>query len=278
MLERWQFGNFSMGATPPLSLGVSIVLYKTPMSAIAPLLGDLQRSGAARIFIVDNSPAGFDKDAEQYKTERVERFCAGKNLGYGKAHNIAIRRSIGTYNYHLICNPDIAIPEGAISKMTGFMDAHPDVGLCMPKLVGPDGEMQYCCRRSPVVLDYVSQILLPGSWGRSRRNELEMRSCDYDKKMDVQCLSGCFMLFRSEVLKTLGGFDERFFMYFEDFDLSVRSRLKARNVYFPDAYVIHERQSAHKRSLRLRFAFARSAFRYFSKWGWFSSRVSGSTG
>jgi GT2 family glycosyltransferase len=261
-----------MGAKPPLSLGVSIVLYKTPMSAIAPLLAALQSAGAAKIFVIDNSPSGFDTSGEEYQSAVVERFCTGRNLGYGKAHNIAIRRSVGTHEYHLICNPDIAIPAGAISLLAEFMAANPNVGLCMPKLVGTDGGIQYCCRRSPLVLDYVSQLLLP-PWGRRRRNTLEMRSCDYHKQMEVQCLSGCFMFFRSEVLQRLGGFDERFFMYFEDFDLSLRSRKMARNIYFPQAYVVHERQSAHKRSWRLKLIFAQSALRYFSKWGWFSTRV-----
>jgi GT2 family glycosyltransferase len=261
-----------MGAKPPLSLSVSIVLYKTPMSAIAPLLADLQSAGAAKIFVIDNSPSGFDTSAEEYQSGVVERFCTGHNLGYGRAHNIAIRRSEGAYDYHLICNPDIAIPDRAISLLADFMEANPGVGLCMPKLVGTDGGIQYCCRRSPLVLDYVSQLLFP-PWGRRRRNRLEMRSWDYHKQMEVQCLSGCFMFFRSEVLQRLGGFDERFFMYFEDFDLSLRSSKMGRNVYVPEAYVVHERQSAHRSSWRLKIIFAQSALRYFSKWGWFSTRV-----
>jgi GT2 family glycosyltransferase len=266
-----------MGAIPPLSLGVSIVLYKTPMCAIAPLLAALQSAGAAKIFVIDNSPSGFDTSGDQYQSAVVERFCTGRNLGYGKAHNIAIQRSVGTYEYHLICNPDIAIPPRAISSLAAFMQANPSVGLCMPKLVGTDGEIQYCCRRSPLVLDYVSQLLFP-PWGRLRRNILEMRACDYHKQMEVQCLSGCFMFFRGEVLQRLGGFDERFFMYFEDFDLSLRSKKMARNVYFPQACVVHERQSAHKRSWRLKLVFALSAMRYFSKWGWFSTRAPESSG
>jgi hypothetical protein len=261
-----------MGAKPPLSLGVSIVLYKTPMSAIAPLLAALQSAGAAKIFVVDNSPRGFDTSGEGYQSAVVERHCTGRNLGYGKAHNIAIRRSVRTHEYHLVCNPDVVIPPDAISLLAEFMQDNPDVGLCMPKLIGTDGCIQYCCRRSPLILDYVSQLVFP-RWGRRRRYALEMRSCDYHRPMEVQCLSGCFMFFRSEVLKALGGFDERFFMYFEDFDLSLRSRRLARNVYFPEAYVVHERQSAHKRSWWLKFVFVQSALRYFSKWGWFSTRV-----
>ena len=87
--------------------------------------------------------------------------------------------------------------------------------------------------------------------------------------MEVECLSGCFMMFRSSVLGALRGFDESFFMYFVDFDLSMRSKGIARNVYLPLTYVVHERRSEHRRSWRLRLAFAASAFRYFSKWGVF---------
>jgi GT2 family glycosyltransferase len=262
-----------MHVKPPPSVGVSVVLYKTPMSCVAPLFADLERAGATKIFVIDNSPFGFDEAGDQYQSDVVDRIRVGQNLGYGRAHNIGIRRSVGTYKYHLICNPDISIPRDAISLMVQFMEANAEVGLCMPKLVGVDGEMQYCCRRSPLALDYISQIVLPRTWGRRRRETLEMRSCDYRLQMDVQCLSGCFMFFRSEVLRRLGGFDERFFMYFEDFDISVRSQMLARNIYFPTTHVVHERQSAHKKSWRLKLAFAKSAVLYFSKWGWLSTQV-----
>ncbi len=242
------------------------------MSAISGLIADLRRAGVDKIFVVDNSPEGFDKSAHLYGSETVERICTGHNLGYGRAHNIAIARAGGGFDYHLICNPDIAVPPDTIPLMTEFMESNTEVGLCMPKLVGSDGQLHYCCRRSPLALDYLSQLIMPRSWGRRRKATLEMRNCDYDQQMEVPCLSGCFMFFRSSVLRTLGGFDERFFLYFEDFDLSLRSTRMGRNVYFPRAYVVHERQSAHKKSWRLKMVFAMSAFLYFSKWGWFFAR------
>jgi GT2 family glycosyltransferase len=105
-------------------------------------------------------------------------------------------------------------------------------------------------------------------WQRSRRARLEMRDCPYDRQMDVECLSGCFMFFRSSVLAALQGFDERFFLYFEDFDLSRRARRMARNTYFPGAEVVHAYGGEHRRSLRVRMNFLASAIRYFNKWGW----------
>lgn len=261
--------------TEPLQpcVSASIVLYKTPMKAIAGLIAELRTGGVSKIFVIDNSPVGFDADPPAYDTELVERIATGRNLGYGRAHNIAIERLGDIDGYHLICNPDIAVPSQTIPLMIEFMEANREVGLCMPKLIGTDGRLHYCCRRSPLAVDYLSQLVMPRGWGLRRRAQLEMRHCDYEQQMEVPCLSGCFMLFRSSVLRRLGGFDERFFLYFEDFDLSLRSMAMAKNIYFPKAYVIHERQSAHKKSWRLKATFALSAFRYFSKWGWFSPRA-----
>lgn len=260
-------------SSAPLSLGVSIVLYRTPLQAIATLIADLERSGVARIYVIDNTPSAEPEAAGAAELGgRVELIGVGTNLGYGRGHNIAIRRSVGLHRYHLVCNPDIALSEGCIGTLHRYMEEHPEVGLTMPKLLAPDGELQYCCRRSPLLLDYVSQLVLP-VWGRRRRRLLEMRDQDYERTMEVPCLSGCFMFFRSSLLEALGGFDERFFLYFEDFDLSLRASARARNVYLPATNVVHERQSAHRRSWRMRFLFARSACQYFAKWGWFRSNI-----
>jgi GT2 family glycosyltransferase len=271
-----------------LSLGASIVLYETPLTRIESLLSDLSDGGAAHLYVIDNTPESVIDTPQTAQTAEAtmrlkERFTArgtvlelhhpGENLGYGRGHNIAIERSTPKYKYHLICNPDITLGEDTLAILHDFMEAHPEVGLCMPKLIGLDGETHFCCRRSPVALDYLSQLLAPGSWGRRRKDSLEMRSHDYDQTMEVACLSGCFMFFRSDILSRLGGFDDRFFLYFEDLDLSARARKLGKNVYFPHTWVVHERQSAHKKSWRLKARFAASACRYFAKWGWVSSRA-----
>jgi GT2 family glycosyltransferase len=258
-----------------LSLGASIVLYAMPLARVDPLLSDLEAGGAAQLYVIDNTPGApaADSTAVAARFSNLELHHPGKNLGYGAGHNIAIQRSAAKYKYHLICNPDITLGEDTLAVLYDFMEAHPDVGLCMPKLVGTDGETHFCCRRSPVALDYLSQLVLPGSWGRRRRDSLELRSRDYEQSMEVPCLSGCFMFFRSDVLRRLGGFDDRFFLYFEDLDLSARARKLGKNVYFPYTWVVHERQSGHRNSWQLKARFAASACRYFAKWGWFSSKA-----
>lgn len=258
------------------SLSVSIVLYKTETIEIEKLIFAFLAQGASQIFVIDNSPVAFDTFhplTPSLQSDRVVPIRTGKNLGYGRAHNIAIGAAAGRFKYHIICNPDIILSSDVLRTLLDYMNGHPDVGLCMPRLVGTDGEEQHCCRRSPVIWDYASQLFFPNTRGRRRKHLLEMRDCNYREEMDVECLSGCFMVFRMSVLQKIGGFDKRFFMYFEDFDISMRSGQVARNVYVPGTYVVHERRSAHRRSWRLRLEFGVSALKYFFKWGVFSRRL-----
>lgn len=258
--------------TGQISVAVSIVLFKTPISEVEQLISDFLQQGVARVFVIDNSPLSFDTFANAPSTEFVEQVRVGENLGYGRAHNLAIARSVDSFKYHIVCNPDIRLASNLVATLIEYMETHLDVGLCMPRLIGSDGLEQYCCRRSPLLWDYVSQLIFPKSWGLKRKHSLEMRDCDYAEIMEVECLSGCFMMFRSSVLRELGGFDRRFFMYFEDFDLSMRAKRFARNIYLPLTYAIHGRRSEHRRSWRLRIAFAISAIQYFAKWGVFWKR------
>jgi GT2 family glycosyltransferase len=259
-------------STGPYSIAVSIVLFKTPIAEIEKLIADFLNQGVTKVFVIDNSPLSFNTFGNVPSSEFVEKVRVGENLGYGRAHNLAIGRSVDKFKYHIVCNPDISLASNLVATLTEYMDMHLEVGLCMPRLIGSDGLEQHCCRRSPLLWDYVSQLIFPMSWGLRRKHLLEMRDYDYAQIMEVECLSGCFMMFRSSVLRKLEGFDERYFMYFEDFDLSMRAKRIARNIFVPLSFVIHERRSEHRRSWRLRIAFATSALRYFSRWGMFWKR------
>jgi GT2 family glycosyltransferase len=236
---------------------------------VRPLIEDLIAQGAALVYVVDNSPDSFDTFHGWTPHERVIPLKPGRNVGYGRGNNLAIRMSVALHKYHLICNPDIALQPNTLVRLYGALERRPEVGLCMPRVVGPDGTLQYLCKRAPRPLDYLSAFVPIKSWNARRRTRLEMRDQPYDREMDVECLSGCFMFFRSSVLAALQGFDERYFLYFEDFDLSRRARLIARNLYYPCAQVTHAHAREHQQSLRVRLYFMISAVRYFTKWGWF---------
>jgi GT2 family glycosyltransferase len=260
------------GAAPLLSVGASIVLYRTHVSRVTGLVGQLLAQGAARVYLVDNSPPEFDAFSGWTPPERVSVIRTGRNLGYGGGNNLAIADSVRLHEYHLICNPDIELGPGTLPGLVEAMATHPRAVVCMPRVIGTDGALHYLCKRSPLPLDYVATVLSGTRWGARRRARLEMRDRDYDREMTADCLSGCFMFFRSRVLQELGGFDDGYFLYFEDFDLSRRASAKGENLYVPGVHVVHGHGRAHAHSLKLRFVFLRSALRYFSKWGWFAVR------
>lgn len=255
--------------THTLSLGVSIVLYRTRVAAIEALLQQLLEQGARLIYLVDNSPQDFDTFQDWQPPPRVVVIATRRNLGYGRANNIAIRDSVRRHKYHLVCNPDIALGPDTLSGLYNLMENRPDVGLCSPRIVGTDGQLHHLCKRLPSPLDLAIRRFTPATWFEAQRAHYEMRDHSYEQPMEAPFLSGCFMFFRSQVLARLDGFDERYFLYIEDLDLSRRAGALARNLYTPDIQIVHGAQRGAYKSLRLLRYFSTSVFRYFNKWGWF---------
>jgi GT2 family glycosyltransferase len=255
-----------------LSLGASIVLYRTAITDVLPLIGQLLQQGASRVYLIDNSPPGFDAFGDWRPPEQVTMIITRMNLGYGRANNLAIRDSVRRHKYHLICNPDITLGPGVLPQLCARLDREPAIGLCGPRILGPDGTLQHLCKRAPSVVDLAVRRFAPDSWFRERRHYYEMRDHSYDQEMEPLFLSGCFMLFRCPVLERLGGFDERFFLYLEDLDLSRRAQEIARNLYYPNNHVVHVHERGAHKSLRLLMYFGMSVLRYFNKWGWLQRR------
>lgn len=254
-----------------LPLGVSVVLYRTPVTKLLPLVDQFLRQGAARVYLVDNSPPGFDTFGDWTPPERVTIMASCLNLGYGRGNNLAIRDSVRRHRYHIISNPDIQLGDNLLPELCALLDGRPDVGLCGPRIVDSAGETQYLCKRAPSVMDLFVRRFAPRSWFRGRRDRYEMRDHSYDREMEPFFISGCFMFFRSTILSQLDGFDERYFLYVEDLDLSRRSRQLARNIYYPHNHVVHGHQRGAHKSVRLLLNFGASVVRYFNKWGWTQS-------
>lgn len=245
----------------------SIVLYNSDPRPIKELLTHLD---LCKIFIVDNSPVDALKN-EFSDMSMVEYIFTGKNIGYGAAHNLAIRKSIVEgAKYHVIMNPDISVPNDCMEKLESFMEANSGVGHVMPKVIYPDGHIQYLCKLLPTPMDWIGRRFIPDSkWKKKMNHRYEMRFSGYDTQIDVPALSGCFMFLRVSVLERVSGFDERFFMYAEDVDLSRRIGEVSRTVYFPDVKIIHAYEKGSYKSLKLLVYHITSAIKYFNKWGWF---------
>ncbi len=247
-------------------LNVSIVLYKHTFKEVLALIETIQKSDiVSNIFIIDNSPT----PTNEFKEIDVNYKHNTNNLGYGRAHNIAIRETIvQEISYHLVINPDIDFEPSILTEITQFMDKNTEVGHLMPKVFYPNGEIQYLCKLIPTPFDLFIRRFLPFSWAKKHGAKFEMRKSGYNRIMDVPYLSGSFMFLRTKALKEVGLFDERFFMYPEDIDLTRRIHRKYRTVFFPEVCIIHHHARSSYFSFKMLIIHSVNLIKYFNKWGW----------
>ncbi len=251
-------------------ISVSIVTYETPAAELRVLLNGLARSRhPVQITVVDNSPT-------QALRSLVIEFgatyiSAGQNLGFGRGHNLAMQKAIETSKYHVVCNPDIWCGPDVLGELERFMDAQPEVGLVMPKILYPDGREQPLCKMLPTPVDLLLRRFL-GSVGeqlmRRSGDRYQLRHLDLRVTRQVPNLSGCFMFLRSSVLRKAGLFDPRFFLYMEDVDLCRRVGAISQTIYYPEVSVTHGYAKGSYKNRKLMLHHIRSAVSYFSKWGW----------
>ena len=249
-------------------LNISIVLYNPQWQQIVSLTESLLLYPKVRhIYWIDNS--GSSAKELPISSQKISYIFNGRNLGYGAAHNIAIRQSIyDDVPYHLVINPDIIITPETLNVLVPFLEEHKMVGCVTPQVKYPDGELQYLCKLLPTPLDVFGRRFLPKRWMERRNRRYELRDSGYNRIMNIPYLSGCFMLFRTEAVRKARLFDERFFMYPEDVDLTRRIHRDYLTVYYPHTTIIHNHAKASYRSLRMLWVHIVNMCRYFNKWGW----------
>jgi GT2 family glycosyltransferase len=254
-----------------LKLTASIVAYRNDPT----VLGSAVKSFAGNtlngeLIILDNSPTN---DLQKLAIDAgIHYKFNNANLGFGKAHNAFMRTIMNTSKYHLVLNPDVTFEAGTLETLYEFMESNLDVGLIMPKVLDTDHRLQYLCKRLPTPLDLIARrfggTLLQNSH-KQKQFYYEMRDKDYNTVFEVPYLSGCFMFLRVDALKKVGLFDERFFMYMEDIDLSRRMFKSFKNIYYPHAQIIHGHARDSYKTDALLKVHALSAIKYFNKWGWY---------
>lgn len=261
-----------------MRLTASLVLFNSPLDQVRDVVGDFlaQRlDGEAQLVIVDNSEPPMDLSAVPgLRDARVAVVAAGRNLGFGAGHNLALRHAAPS-DLHLLLNPDVRFGPEVLATLVAWMQAHPEAGAVMPRVTYPDGRLQRLSRLLPTPMDLFGRRFLPPGALRDRLNaRYELWHLPQDRPVDVPILSGCFLLARTALLHTLAGFDERYFMYMEDYDLVRRiADTGARTVYLPTVSVAHDYgQGSYGGGVLLRHHL-RSAWRYFWKWGWWRDPV-----
>jgi GT2 family glycosyltransferase len=238
------------------------------------------RLSTVEVLLVDNGPQATEgRKLDRLLTAaaatapaglRLARLGSGHNMGFGGGHNLAFEA--GSCEFHLVLNPDVELAEQALDAALQFMDAHPECGVLVPAIVGDGGEPEYLCKRYPSVLDLLLRGFAP-RWLRARfarrLAHYEMRDLIADVPVwQPPIVSGCFMLLRAPLLAQLRGFDTRYFLYFEDFDLSLRAARHTRIAYVPTVRVVHHGGYAASKGLRHILLFGRSAVTFFNSHGW----------
>ncbi len=250
-------------------LSASIVVYKNRAEILEKTIRSfLDATDDCKLFIVDNSPTDTLKDL--VNDPRIIYRFNNKNVGFGAGHNTVLRNILNESTYHIILNPDVYFDKHVIKTLYQFIDQHPEIGQLMPKVLYPDGRLQPLCKLLPTPTTLIKRRFLGfrKSALEKENYRYELRFSGYDKIMDVPFLSGCFMFLRTEALQHVGLFDEQFFLYTEDIDLSRRIHKYYRTVYFPQVTIYHYHQRGSYRNFWLMWSNIKSAIRYFNKWGW----------
>ena len=225
-----------------LDLSILIVTYNSAR-LIGPLLDRLaldMKALSAEVVIVDN--ASRDGTAQFVKQQYpwVRLIASNENLGFAAGNNLAAKAAVG--RYLLLLNPD-AIPEtGALSQALVMLDQHPDVGLAGGELRGVDGQRQPSARMFPTLRDEF--FTLSGLAARFPQSpffaRLDRHWADAAQAAVVDWIPGAFVFMPAQVFTRLGGFDERFFMYYEEVDLCQRIQQQGlKTYYWPTLKAMH---------------------------------------
>jgi len=253
-----------------VQLSVSLVIYNSSAESISGLLADIDSIPLAKnLYVYDNSQQ--KTDLSSVLKEYAQHIHTGENIGYGAGHNECIKKAEGS-TCHLVVNPDVRFDGADIVKLYEKACSSDKIGLIIPSVYYEDGSFQYIYKLLPDPLTLFSRYgakFLPKSFVKKQNFNYEMRFKDFTKEFELPVVSGCFMFGRTEVFTETGGFDDRFFMYMEDVDLSRRVSMKYKNLYFPDLKITHHFNKSSFKNFRIMTIHIKSAVQYFNKWGWF---------
>jgi GT2 family glycosyltransferase len=246
-----------------IDISATIVLYKEDVKTLQKTIACFLKTPLSkRLYIVDNSP-----------TDVLKEFCdffevvyvfVGKNIGFGSAHNLVLDKINKHSKYHLILNPDVVFESEILLKLIKELDNNTDVAIISPKVVYPDGELQYTCRKYPTFLELIYRRL--GIF-KAFTQKHEYRNKDLNQSFYPDFFQGCFLLFNTSDFVAINGFDNRYFLYMEDVDVCKKiDVLRKRKMYFPDVQITHKHRRGSSQKISLLYYHISSAIKYFKKW------------
>lgn len=257
------------------TLSASIVVYDTDpgllnktIDAFHTAVENTIKAGkikSARLTLISNADKPLAHDQSGSSIELIQ---SQSNIGYGRGHNVAMLAS--SADIHLILNPDVILAPDSLTQAIQMMADEPDIVAVGPRGYSPEGQDLYLCKRYPTLTTLFMRGLLPRTHQQPQKHLVtyEYRDKPATARYDVEMLSGCAILARTSSLQTLDGFDPGYFLYFEDFDLSMRLGKLGPLVYCPQMELTHYGGHASRKGLQHIGYFIRSGVRFFNKWGW----------
>ncbi len=251
----------------------SIVIYNNDVLTLNCAINSLLNSDSLyKLFLIDNSPN--DELKIFANDSRIEYIHNPSNPGFGAGHNIAISKAIEMNSeYHFIVNPDIYFEGDVIIPMVDYMKNDLSIGMMMPRILNKDLTIQNLPKLLPSPFSILRRKLKKTTLAYEKFiNKYELRDIPINTIYNAPVLSGCFTLLNLDAIKKVGMYDDSFFMYFEDWDLSRRVHQQYKTIYFPNVSVVHEYDSGANKSFKLFKIYILSAIKYFNKWGWIFDR------
>lgn len=249
------------------SISACIVSYNGAEEVIRAAKSLLEHTKDAEftLYLVDNaSPDGTGKVlAEHPWPQNVQVICLEQNIGFGKGHNTVL--PLLKSDVHFILNPDILVDSEVLCQIADWMQQHPKAAMATPRLLFPDGQVQVLPKRKPTVLGLAARQGIPGL--KKFGDHYAMLDEDLTKPIQIQFCTGSFCAVRTDVFKKIGGFDEKYFMYVEDADITQKALQEGEVWYLPQYHAYHEWHRAPQKSLKPFFQQLKSMGRYFKKWG-----------
>ena len=253
------------GLSSVSDITVGILAFNTPETLVRNTINSVQTTAPeATIILASNNPNPDVQVLYQHMAESLKVKFLGNlaNQGFGAGHN-KILEAVQT-KYYICCNPDVIVLPECIQNLIKTADAITDLGLIAPKVLNPDKSIQKLARRHLTILNWIIRQL-----GRFFKFSTFETRFDYDKPQTLEFVSGCFFMTRTETILGHAGFDERFFMYCEDADLSRRISRTLKNYYAPEATIIHEWNKGWSKSTSSFVTHIKSLAQYFLKHGVF---------
>ncbi|MDO4743559.1 MAG: glycosyltransferase, partial [bacterium] len=183
------------------------------------------------------------------------------NLGFGAAHNLVL--DLLDSDYHFVINPDIIINNDIIMQLCDYLQNNTDTVMITPRILYENGDEQFLPKRKPK-LKYLLGGRIP--FLSKFRREYTLQDKHFSEPEDIDFCTGCFFAIRTNCFINLNGFDRRFFMYFEDADLTLRAKQFGRVVFYPYCNVTHLWERASTKSIKYLLIHIWSMFKFFIKY------------